>query len=91
MGSDRHRPVISENGQLQRSPENAIQKSISSVRNVRDRNPIAPLEMSGLMNSLTTKLPIKIVGCLPWGFKDLIEDIYVIENMDTNGEVFEGV
>ena len=37
-----HRPVLSEKGHLQRSPENAIQKSISSVRNVREKKPMTP-------------------------------------------------
>ena len=41
-----HRPVISEKGHLHRSPENDIQKSISSVRNVREKKPMAPVKMS---------------------------------------------
>ena len=38
--------MISENGHLHRSPENDIQKSISSVRNVREKKPMAPVKMS---------------------------------------------
>ena len=47
-----HRPVISENGHLQRSPENDIQKSTSSIRNVREKKPMAPVKMSGNTNKL---------------------------------------
>ena len=34
-------------GHLQRSPENAIHKSIGSVENVRNLKPMAPVQMSG--------------------------------------------